>query len=62
MRDLDAPLAARVYSALLRAYPAPYRARFADGMRHAFLEDYAAARARGAAAGDLICEILSTKP
>ncbi len=37
----------RVYVALLRAYPAGFRARFETGMRDAFAHEYASARSRG---------------
>jgi hypothetical protein len=48
MRDAaTGPPAARLYDALLRAYPAGFRARFGAGMRDAFVHEYAAARARG---------------
>ena len=43
-------LAARVYLALLRAYPQAFRDRFATGMVEAFVQELDAARARGPAA------------
>ena len=40
----------RVYGLLLRAYPPRFRAAFAEGMRHAFVEERGRARARGSRA------------
>jgi predicted permease len=47
---MRAPFDARCYGWLLRCYPGGFRARFETGMRDAFLQDCADARARGVAA------------
>jgi predicted permease len=44
---MRAPFDARCYGWLLRCYPGGFRARFETGMRDAFLQDCADARARG---------------
>ena len=42
--------AGRVFSWLLHAYPARFRARFGTAMQHSLARDHAAARARGTGA------------